>query len=180
MDLQEKNIKELLISSQAGDKESYGEFLAMALIIIRKMTSKKIFNPGDREDVTQDALLGLHKSLNTYDSSRSCLSWIKAITHYKIVDYIRKVSKIQENEQITDEGDVTIFGAPANDYLETMEIFSEIPDSLKGPIILTKIKGYSTAEAAEMLQIKESALRTRVSRGIKLLKKKLEDENYEQ
>lgn len=179
MSLTSSSLKRLLERSQNGDKKAYSEFFTKILPIVETMVRMKVFYPPDREDVTQTILMGIHTSLPTFDINRPPKAWIKAIAHHKIIDYIRKFSKIRDAEEKTEDGDVTIFGAPANSTLELEELLNGLPETLRAPIILTKIKGHDTKEAAEILNIKENAVRTRISRGLKQLKKLLLKEHYE-
>jgi len=173
-----KLIKNLALA-QKGDKSAYKSFLSDVSSLLRPIVSKKVFDQSHVEDVLQEALLGIHKSLHTYEPGRDPLPWVKAIAHRKIVDYIRKTLKKEENEVFTKEGDVTIFADPANIEMGTEDILQGLEPTLREPIELTKIKGHSTSEAAEILGIKENALRTRISRGLTKLRKILEEDLYE-
>ncbi len=169
-------LKFLLVDAQSGNKNSYKKFYDKVLPIIIYIVNAKVFNPDDRNDVVQDALLGIHKSLQSFDSSRDPLPWVKTITNYKIIDYIRKISKKNEHETLTPEGDVTIYGLSANSSIEDLRILGRLPESLRKPLMLAKLEGYSTTEIAGMMNIKENAVRTRISRAMKKLKKLLESD----
>ena len=171
-------LDELLAQAQKGDQESYKKFLEEIIPIIEKMIHFKIFNSSDVPDIVQITLLNIHKSLETYDKSKSALTWVKAIAHYKILDYIRKKSKLDEKEELTFDGDVTNFSSPENNTIEIPKILDQLPDKLREALVLVKIEGYSSKEAAQKLDIKEEAVRARVSRAIKQLKKIREKEEY--
>lgn len=172
-------LSQLLAASQKGDKESYREFLSWAYSYAQKAVGRKVFDPDDATDVVQECILAVHKSLRTYDPGRCAKSWFIGLIHHKVVDYIRKKMRIEENEQKDDSLDVTKMGDIAPSTIEAMEIFEGIPESIVKPLVLTKVYGHSTEEAGEILGIKPNALRTRVSRGLKLLRKNLEKANYE-
>jgi len=170
---EDKSLSELLVLSQKGDKLAYQRFFEKICPIIEKRVRKKVFNDNDISDVFQNVLLSIHQSLHTYDKKRSVYPWVYTITDRRIIDYIRKLSTKSAKETLTSDGDVTIFKDIAKyDMEEVSEVLNALPENLRGPIELTKIKGYSTKEAAEILKIKENALRTRISRAIKLLKDK--------
>jgi RNA polymerase sigma-70 factor, ECF subfamily len=180
MKIDENSLKELLIRSINGDKASYQLFLQEASQFFEFLLKKKVFNPHDRDDVLQNMLLSLHQSLPTFDPKRPLLPWMRAIGHRRIVDYIRVITRKMNNEVPTEDGDVTFHPDPTNQYTDLKETLAGLPEELRKVLVLTKIQGLSTKEAAEQLGIKEGALRTRVSRAIKKLKKLLENENYDE
>lgn len=174
-------LQSLLISTQNGDQAAYHQFLSLILPFVQKKAQYKVYKEDDISDVTQTILMSIHKSLHTYDSKRSPIPWLITIIDRRIIDYIRKITTITDNEQLTDEGDVTIFEGQTNTLLEeNLEIFNCLSADLKKAIKLTKIEGHSTKEAAEILGVKENALRTRVSRALTIMKKSLkEGESHE-
>jgi RNA polymerase sigma-70 factor (ECF subfamily) len=173
--LGDSDLKNLLLSARNGDKDSYREFLNLALPSITAHVRSKVFSPDDVDDVIQDVLFSIHKSLATYDQNRPIGPWLSTITHRKVVDYIRKTTRKAQYENVHETGDVTFYRDETNIEYEGSEeeILAQLPEQMRKPLRLTKIEGYSTKEAAELLGIKENALRTRVSRALKLLKQKL-------
>lgn len=169
--------KKLLVNAQAGDKESYRQFLQKIYPWVEGKVEYKVFQRDDMNDVMQEIMLSIHKSLNTYDEAYPVIPWLNAICQRRIIDYIRKTSKKQEFEK-SDDDDVTNYVGSENieSIQEQFEILSELPENLVKPIWLTKIVGHSTQEAAQMLNIKENALRTRLSRAFKLIEQKLKED----
>lgn len=172
--LDNDQLQTLLIKSQNGDQKAYTEFLTTISYFIENRVKFKVFHIDDIQDVVQMILLSIHKSLATYDQTRPALPWVMTIIDRRIIDYIRKITNISENESLSDEIDVT-FGAEGTNIsvMESLEVFNCLSDDLQKAIKLTKFDGYSTLEAAEILGIKENALRTRVSRAMTLIKNEL-------
>ena len=169
-------LKNLLTESQKGQRESYKEFLISITPYIKSIVKKRVFNQNDLDDVYQNILISIHSSLNTYDPSKDPIPWITIISQRRIIDYIRKTTRVAASEIFTDEGDVTMFMDQTNIDIEDTDILNGLGVELKRPIELTKVDGYSTKEAAEILGISESALRTRVSRALKKLRVMLSGE----
>lgn len=168
----ETTLSKLIVQAQAGQKDAYREFLRLLYPYIEKKLSRKVFDKDDLHDVTQEVILSIHKSLATYDPKYPIGAWLHTICQRRLVDYIRKISKIAENIT-SEEYDVTNHIGAANIYSERehYELLDELSPSYKEVIILTKVQGFSTAEAAEKLGIKENALRTRLSRAFRELEK---------
>jgi len=168
-----ESLKKMLILSQQGDKDAYKNFLMSILPLIHSIFSKKIFHKDDTSDVIQEILLSIHKALPSYDSKRPVLPWVLAISERRIIDYIRKVTRKNKNETLTKDGSLTSFEDEAKRSVHDLEILYKLPYDIRRAIELTKIDGYSTKEAANILGINENALRTRVSRGMSKLKNKM-------
>lgn len=174
--LDSSQLQQLLIATQKGDQAAYHQFLSIILPFVQKKAKFKIYKEDDVSDVTQTIMMSIHQSLHTYDPKRSPLPWLITIIERRIIDYIRKITTINDNETVTDEGDVTIFEGQTNILLEeNLEIFNCLSADLRKAIRLTKIEGHSTKEAAEILGVKENALRTRASRALTIMKKSMQE-----
>ena len=178
MTLDWESIKILFIESQAGDQNSYRELLTTLSPWIQQKVRSKVFKTDDCEDLVQETLVSIHKALHTYDSSYDPAPWVYAITKRRIIDYIRKT--MRKNEFISENNEQAVTNhigiANIESVREKFELLKDLPENLLRPILLTKIIGHSTSEAAQILNIKENALRTRLSRGFRLIEKKLDGE----
>ena len=170
----EEKLKLLMISTQKGDQAAYKEFLSLIYPIIHSKVTRKVFSENDTHDVIQEVMISIHQSLGTYDSNYPLFPWIHTICHRRIIDYIRKISRINKfcSEE---EFDVTNHAGPANieSEWEKYEILQTLSPENKTAIVLTKVYGLSTTEAAKEMNIKENALRTRLSRAFKEIEKNL-------
>ena len=171
------DLTELISKAQNGDKASYREFFNQLYPYIEGKVKNRIFNPSDISDVVQEVLISIHQSLNTYDPKYALAPWVNTICQRRIIDYIRKISRLEDFAQ-SEEFDVTnsIGAANINSEEEAYEVLNMVSPKYREVIVLTKIVGHSTAEAAKILGIKENALRTRVSRGFKELEAALKKE----
>lgn len=176
---QQEKLKNLLIQTQSGDQKSYAELLSILYPYIEKIVTFRMRKSGDAQDVTQEILISIHRSLNTYDQGRSPMPWIHTIISRRIADYVRKNKGKFEFETTTEDGDVTFHAGEANITEQDHEWLLALSPDLKEALVLTKIYGYSTKEAADIVGVKENALRTRVSRGLKKLKTILMEGNSE-
>ena len=170
LQMPQNNFLDLLIKSQDGDKAAYLQFLNECSAYLKLKIRKWINRPELAEELIQEVLIGIHKNLQTFDRSRSPEAWIMGITRFKVIDYFRKnPHKFQELS-----GDVTNQEEFANSIMNSIiETLDELPENLKEALIMTKVEGLSTREAALKLGIKENALRTRLSRAMARLKEEL-------
>ncbi len=173
----EARLKSLLLASQAGDQSSYKEFLSLIYPMIQSKVLRKVFSPDDAHDVIQEVVISIHQSLATYDSHYPVGPWLHTICQRRVIDYIRKVSKYS-NLHSDEEFDVTnhIGAANIESEKEKYEILETLTEENKKIVLLTKVYGLSTTEAAQELGMKENALRTRLSRAFKDIEKALKKE----
>ena len=165
---EEEHWKNLMIKAQQGNQEAYKELLKELARAMRNFIAQKVGNLCSVDDILQEFLISLHNSLATYDPSRSFKSWVYTIARYKIIDHLRKgKSHVELTEDFTDHKNE--FQAFEDNQL-IQKALAKLSPSYREPIILTKINGLSVKEAAEKLQLSESALKVRCSRGIKDLK----------
>lgn len=172
MNTKDDKLRELMIRSQAGDQSSYKEFLALVYPLIQAKIRKKVFNDDDCHDVIQEVMVSIHQSLATYDSAYPIHPWLHTICQRRVIDYIRKASKFNELHD-RQEFDVTNAVGAANieSEVEKYEVLQPLNEQTKTAVILTKVYGLTTAEAATQLGMKENALRTRLSRAFKDIEK---------
>ncbi|MFQ5470762.1 MAG: RNA polymerase sigma factor [Gammaproteobacteria bacterium] len=170
--------------AQQGDKNAYHQLLTevnrYAVSIIRKKVG---FYIADTDDIAQECLMGIHRSLSTYHPSRQFKPWVTAIIHHKLADYFRKNIKIRETEVHEDAELVTSSPLLTNYSNETEDIdnsvgtsVEQLPRPLKQAILLTKVDGLSYAEAAKQENITEATLRKRISRAYKQILESLSQE----
>lgn len=175
------DLKKLIILAQNGDQDAYRLFLEAISVTIKKIVALRIFNESHRDDICQEILISIHHSLQTYSPERPITPWVNCIIERRIVDYIRKYSKIKDREEFFQEN-VTISDEATNNSIGSIEkiivkeqlsvlIEEYLSDELKKPLIMAKIEGYQTKEVADSLGISESAARTRISRAMAKLKK---------
>lgn len=165
--------EELVFKAQDGDKASYRLFLTECRPLIKKIILKKVGPNFDVDDIVQEVLWGIHKSLATYNRTKPLKPWVLAIVKFKICDFYRKKSKEIKTEALEN---VTNTPVATNIHTEGnisgfQTALEAMPEALKTSVLLTQIKGLSYREASEAEGISEVALRKRVSRAYQLMEK---------
>ncbi|MFK7824690.1 MAG: RNA polymerase sigma factor [Oligoflexales bacterium] len=164
----EEQWKSLMIQAQLGNQEAYRNLLKELSLAMKKFISQKVGNLCSVDDILQEFLISLHNSLATYDPSRPFKSWVYTIARYKIIDHLRKGHTHVELSDDFKDNKNEYKAFENNDMIQ--KALKKLSPSYREPIILTKINGFSVKEAAEKLNLSESALKVRCSRGIKDLK----------
>ena len=165
----------LMASAQAGNESDYRQLLGELSELVSRYLRARLGGYDFVEDCIQDVLIAVHEARHTYDSRRPFRPWLFAIIRHKSTDAIRHAEvrgKYFGTEQ--EAAEPAMIGP--DEEVDSGRLLAQLPDNLREPLTLTKIVGLSTAEAAGRLQISESALKVRVHRAVKRLRKWMETE----
>ena len=130
----------------------------------------------DAEDVVHDAFIKYVQSSPSFSDDDHERAWLIRVTVNRCRDLLRRRSirryvAFDEIEEIpADEEPYEGQGIIAT--------VSTLPDKYKSVIILHYLEGYSVERCASILELSESAIKMRLSRGRDMLKKTLEKEGH--
>lgn len=137
------------------------------------------------EDLLQLTFMKLHQSRAAYIRGANPVPWLYTIAHRTCLDEIRrrKRSKVRisvdGNLPHEPTSDITGSAEPPSDgpdeqaIARGMEALASLPDIQRQAVLLTKIHGHSTAEAASILGTTAGAIKLRAHRGYVALRHKL-------
>lgn len=131
----------------------------------------------DCDDITQECLIGIHRSIETYDPGKDLKPWVLGIIKHKIADFFRQWERRKEVDLENRDFPVTKPDPATNtkteEYERVWSMVHQLPDPQKRALILTQVSGLSTPKASLEEGISEAAFRKRVSRAYHLLRKVL-------
>ena len=148
--------KLLMKKTQDGDGTSYTKLLEGLSIFLKHYLRKRIFDRNEIDEVTQEILLAVHKSLHTYDNTKSFMGWFLAITEYKIVDFVRslkKRSKTLDLNSIASFFDVS--NSDSDLKIDIEKAINNLSSREKDVLTLIKADGHSINEVAKQLNLSE-------------------------
>ena len=137
-------------------------------------------NKDDAEDVVQESFIKAFQKINQYKGEVTFGAWLKKIVINKSIDFVRanKITFAELNEnvpiveaeywRVADRTTLKIVGRAMED----------VPEKYKYVVQLFLMEGYDRSEIAQILNITESACRTRLLRGKGYLKQLLISRNY--
>ncbi|MFZ2488046.1 MAG: sigma-70 family RNA polymerase sigma factor [Anaerolineae bacterium] len=145
-------------------------------------------DPSDAEEVVQDAFISACNKVIHFEGRSKLSTWLYRITTNAALMRLRRRREDTvslDEPQATDEGetlprelgDWTVDPsrmALSQELLQVMEAAVEsLPASLRAAFVLRDLQGLNTQEAAEALDITESALKVRLHRARLLLRERL-------
>jgi RNA polymerase sigma-70 factor (ECF subfamily) len=137
---------------------------------LRPYLVRRVASPADIDDLLQDIFVRMHQSLANLRDEERFGGWVYRIAHSAIVDRARQLARAPKAGRDDDvaadvapEGDE---GDLQSDLGECVALFvSRLPSPYREAITLTELEGLTQREAAEMLGISLSGLKSRVQRG---------------
>jgi RNA polymerase sigma-70 factor, ECF subfamily len=166
----------LMMAAHRGDKRLYEQLLRELADVIERYINSRFGALSFTEDCVQECLLAIHTGRHTYDPRRPFRPWFFTIVRNKTVDLLRR-SYAGERSSVPLAGDsLADVAALPEDALSAGDILAQLQPSFRSALTLTKIHGYSLAEAAERSGISESAMKSRVSRAVRAAELLLNEE----
>jgi len=165
--------------SQQGNKKAYTQLLSDITPYIKIRISGQLANPDWIDDIVQDILISVHKSLHTYSTDRPFKPWLNAITQFRKTDYLRShYKKKRTNEALlenteTFEKHVT-FQHDVGELKDIEAAMNKLPDKQRKVFVMMKIEGYSAKEVAKEMHMSVSAVKVSAHRTAGKLKELLE------
>ena len=147
---------------------------------LRPFVARRVRSEADVDDVVQDVFLRMQRGLGALRDEERFGPWVYRVARSAIVDHQRVAAK---HRPVADARSVEEPGAVDDDDLAVeQELASYIapfvamlPSPYREALTLTELEGLTHKQAAEMLGLSVSGMKSRVQRGRVQLRKALED-----
>jgi RNA polymerase sigma-70 factor (ECF subfamily) len=165
--------RRLMERAQTGDREAFHLLFEDIGPIITRFMRRRIVDWAEAEDVCQETLLAVFKSRQTYEPARPFEPWLFAIARHVLGAHLqRNRQHIGWHETMTD-----IPEAYADDEsslsVELSEGLGKLSPNQLEALKLTKLSGFSIAEAAHQAGTTVGSMKVRVHRAYESLKKSI-------
>lgn len=149
-----------------GDSEAFIELVKRNEISLYKAAKAILNNEDDIGDAIQETILAAYKNISGLKNTKYFKTWITRILINKCNDIIRKNSKLVFIDEYKD-------GSYSEEIEENMDFnnaFNKLGEEYKVVLNLYYVSGFNSREIAEILEINENTVKTRISRAKKKLK----------
>ncbi|NQZ75682.1 MAG: RNA polymerase sigma factor [Ekhidna sp.] len=154
------------------DKKAFIKIIQENKGIIQSLCRSYYQVTSDQEDASQDIILQLWKSIDSFKAYSSIETWIYRVALNTLLSKRRKEKKTVQTYQL-EQGKVAISTKRFDDDLELLKVLVQsLSDSDKAVMILY-FEGYKNKEIASLLKISVSVVSTRLNRIRQKLKEKL-------
>ena len=173
---------------RSGDRAEFARLVDRYYEMIYRLAIKMVNNPQDAEDILQETFIKAYRHLEKFDGRSSLSTWLYRIATNEALMFLRrqKPDMISVDETLdTGEGDIEpiqvvdwsslpedeLMSTEAQVYLD--KAVEKLSPSLRVVFVLRDIQNLSTRETAEVLNISETAVKTRLSRARLQLREEL-------
>lgn len=175
---------------QEGDRAEFARLVEVYSPMIYRLGLKMLNNPQDAEDILQETFIKAYRHIGNFGGRSSLSTWLYRIATNEALMSIRRkrpdtvsfeVPSIYDTEPQDPLQIVDWCCLPEEDFLTSEvrarldEAAENLPVSLRVVFVLRDIEGLSTRETAEVLEISEMAVKTRLSRARLRLREELSE-----
>lgn len=186
------NDEDLIKLSTQGDMQAFEELVARYQNRVYSLSYRYMGNEEDANDMAQEAMLKAYRALRAFKGESSFSTWLYRITANVCLDELRKrkrtvhmiyldepVATVDGNDMERDIADQSPTADIIYEQKELGELLQSVINTLKPEhrtvIILRDIMDLSYEEMAEILKCSMGTVKSRLSRGREILRRKLVD-----
>lgn len=163
-----------------GDRAEFARLVELYSPMIYRLGLKMLLNQQDAEDILQETFLKAYRYIGSFDGRSSISTWLYRIATNEALMFLRKkhpetISIDEPNhgdDQSPDTMEIVDWCCIPEKELLTSEgkahldqVIDKLSANLRVVFILRDIQGLSVRETAEILNISEMAVKTRLSRA---------------
>jgi RNA polymerase sigma-70 factor, ECF subfamily len=171
-----------------GDRAEFARMVETYYGVIYRLAFRMLNNPQDAEDILQETFIKAYRYIEGFDGRAKVSTWLYRIATNEALMFLRRrqpnlVSIDEPFENDEGEGEplhiVDWCCIPEEELMSTEgrahldEAVNKLPYTLRIVFILREIEGLSTKETAEVLELSETAVKTRLSRARLRLREEL-------
>ena len=171
--------RDLIKQAQKGNQQALSELLQKHYAFLKSYLLKITVIPYLAEDLTQETLIKAIEKITLYDGRSAFSSWLITIGSRLYIDFLRKkdTEKRWTEKQKALSKMKWAAGNMNRDWPEFLEVLLTLSEEYRIPLILKHYYGYTYAEIADILHIREGTVKSRVHHASNQLRKEwLDDE----
>ena len=169
-----------LAALRSGDRAEFARVVDTYYEMIYRLAIRMLSNPQDAEDILQETFIKAYRNFKNFDGRSSVSTWLYRIATNEALMFLRRqhpdTTSIDDSYE-NDDGlekpvhivdwcclpEDELMSAEALAHLD--ESVESLPPNLRVVFVLRDIQGLSTRETAEVLNLTEVAVKTRLSRA---------------
>jgi RNA polymerase sigma-70 factor (ECF subfamily) len=170
----------VLKAFQQGSIDAFETLFRLHQPIVYHWALRIVRSPSAAEDVTVETFWRIHRAHARYQPSRSFEAWARTIATHAALDWLRAQTPWQESQPAPLEN---LPALPSTDPAVTAEIrektalaFRRLPPKLRIAAILAVVEELPHKQIAESIGISTAAVKVRVFRALRLLRKDLKQQ----
>lgn len=167
--------KELIRQAKRGDRTALCQLIQRHYPFLVRYLMKVTLQPALAEDLAQETMLRCMEKIKLYNGQSRFSSWLMTIGTRLYIDYVRKRKRevrFMEQEQALRKLKWQADHAGSR-WPEALEALGSLSEHTRMPIVLKHYYGYSYEEIAEMMDVPQGTVKSRIHNGLSALRKEL-------
>lgn len=168
--------KHILARARRGDLAAFEELVRRNEKRVYAVALRSSGSPEDAADITQEVFLRAWRSIEDFRGDSGFSTWLFRITTNLCVDFARHRQAQPQTQPLTGEDDaerpIPDTAPTPEEHLENSELgrelaaaLDEISEEHRRIVLLRDVSGLSYTEIAEVLEISEGTVKSRLSRA---------------
>jgi RNA polymerase sigma-70 factor (ECF subfamily) len=179
--------EELIARVRAGEKDLYEVLVRRYNERLYRVARAIVRNSEEAADIVQEALVRAFAQLGQFSGAARFSTWLTKIAIYEALSRLRRRARTTNLEITTDSDSQSVVEAleslgpsPEEQTLRTQALemleaaVDALPPALRSVFMMREIEEMSTRETAECLDISEEAVKIRLHRARKLLRRDIQ------
>jgi len=173
---------------RAGDRDAFAEMMEQHSSHVYHLALRMLQDPQEAEDVLQETFLNAYRALHRFEGRSNLGTWLYRIAANQALMRLRKKQPVMlsvDDPLITDSGEsmprqLEDWCCLPEDEFTTAEAREQLhaaaqtlSPALHSVFVLRDLQGLSTKETSEILEVSESAVKTRLLRARLQLREEL-------
>ncbi len=157
-------MEEKVILAKKGDKQAFSDLIDLVKMDLYKIAKTRLHSEDDISDVIQETIICAYKSMKSLKKPENFKKWLIKI----LVNNCNDTYKQIDNSQISLEDvfeEIYSFQAKELEEMEIEDILKALKEDEKLIITLYYLENYTSKEIAEILEMNENTIKTKVARA---------------
>lgn len=151
----------LIRKAKKGDADAFCELMELQMQSMYKVARAYLNNNEDVADAVQDTILTCFEKLQTLEHNRYFKTWMTRILINKCKDILQARSRMMYTDHLPE----TPVYEEDFEALEWDNVLAPVDEKYRTVLLLYYMEGFNTREISEILNLKESTVKSRLQRG---------------
>lgn len=162
---------DLIARAGSGDSDAFGELYVRYARMVHGILLARV-PVSEAEDMVQDVFLSAMRQLRLLRTPAAFRGWLAAIARHRAIDYHRE-ARCRAGPSDGDRAATAPCGGPPQAFL-ILDAIRGLPEAYRETLILRLVEGMTGPEIAERTGLTHQSVRVNLSRGMKMLRERLQ------